>query len=372
MPDGCPLWQTYKRTHQSKGIPPKLYLSLWLKLVLSNYKTHFEPGLFFFQLFKFAEFSDEEEITVIKLCIEKSFQRNFASDVQEFIIGQINLSSGLAELAKVSANLEYVQKKTQKVFNRQIKELIKRNADLDTRRTELDTRQTELDTRRTELYKRNAELDARRTELDNRETKIDVKNGMLMKRFGRVKDLSKRKADIDTRQTELDARQTELDTRRTELDKRETRIKEKNVMLIKRFEREKKLSRREKELSRIEKELSRREKELLRREKDLEQFEKSYAQPHPTSPPQEKYDLLLDILFDNIFTVEVMDEPVIATDGYTYEKRCILEWFRTKRTSPTSGAVLACTTLIPNHSLKSKINQWREASKISKNLMNFQ
>ena len=64
--------------------------------------------------------------------------------------------------------------------------------------------------------------------------------------------------------------------------------------------------------------------------------------------------------------------------------RCILEWFRTKRTSPTTGAVLTrcvcpfslhlvftlltalfdhafCSTnLIPNHSLKSQINQWRE------------
>ena len=61
---------------------------------------------------------------------------------------------------------------------------------------------------------------------------------------------------------------------------------------------------------------------------------------------------------DNIFTLDVMEEPVIATDGFTYEQRrvpppapslrcfaklvcsCILEWFRTKRTSPTTGDVL--------------------------------
>lgn len=68
----------------------------------------------------------------------------------------------------------------------------------------------------------------------------------------------------------------------------------------------------------------------------------------------------LEIFQDNIFTLDVMEEPVIAPDGYTYEKRCILEWFRTKRTSPTTGAVLSSTQLIPNHSLKSQINQWRE------------
>jgi len=67
-----------------------------------------------------------------------------------------------------------------------------------------------------------------------------------------------------------------------------------------------------------------------------------------------------ELFMDNIFTLDVMEEPVIATDGFTYEKRCILEWFRTKRTSPTTGAVLTSTNLIPNHSLKSQINQWRE------------
>jgi hypothetical protein len=67
-----------------------------------------------------------------------------------------------------------------------------------------------------------------------------------------------------------------------------------------------------------------------------------------------------ELFMDNIFTLEVMKEPVVATDGFTYEKRAILEWFRTKRTSPTTGAVLASTNLIPNNTLKSHINQWME------------
>lgn len=67
-----------------------------------------------------------------------------------------------------------------------------------------------------------------------------------------------------------------------------------------------------------------------------------------------------ELFLDNIFTLEVMEEPVIATDGFTYEKRCIMEWFKTKRSSPTTGAALLSADLIPNHSLKSQINQWRE------------
>ena len=63
---------------------------------------------------------------------------------------------------------------------------------------------------------------------------------------------------------------------------------------------------------------------------------------------------------DNIFTLDVIKEPVFAADGFTYERRCIAEWFRTKLTSPTTGARLDNTNLIPNNSLKSQINQWRE------------
>jgi hypothetical protein len=63
---------------------------------------------------------------------------------------------------------------------------------------------------------------------------------------------------------------------------------------------------------------------------------------------------------DSTFTFDVMEEPVVATDGYTYEQKSIVEWFKTKKTSPTTGAVLTSTNLIPNYSLRSEINQWRE------------
>ena len=64
---------------------------------------------------------------------------------------------------------------------------------------------------------------------------------------------------------------------------------------------------------------------------------------------------------DNIFTLDVMEEPVTANDGFTYEKANILAWFGTNNTSPTTGAVIRNKELTPNHSLKSHINQWSEA-----------
>jgi hypothetical protein len=70
-------------------------------------------------------------------------------------------------------------------------------------------------------------------------------------------------------------------------------------------------------------------------------------------PPPEDY-------CDMIFTLEVMRDPVVAADGFTYENEAILKWFQHHCTSPTTGTLLPNRMLIPNNSLKSHINQWRE------------
>ncbi len=49
-------------------------------------------------------------------------------------------------------------------------------------------------------------------------------------------------------------------------------------------------------------------------------------------------------------------DPVITSDGHTYERSAIQQWFDTgKRTSPVTGALLPNTTLIPNHALRSAL-----------------
>eukprot|EP01117_Protostelium_nocturnum_P019628 TRINITY_DN855_c0_g1_i3.p1 TRINITY_DN855_c0_g1~~TRINITY_DN855_c0_g1_i3.p1 ORF type:complete len:301 (-),score=102.45 TRINITY_DN855_c0_g1_i3:59-937(-) len=58
-------------------------------------------------------------------------------------------------------------------------------------------------------------------------------------------------------------------------------------------------------------------------------------------------------------TQEIMNNPVIASDGHTYEKAAIEEWFgRRKKTSPLTGAVLRSFKLVPNHSMKSLIQEF--------------
>lgn len=54
-------------------------------------------------------------------------------------------------------------------------------------------------------------------------------------------------------------------------------------------------------------------------------------------------------------TLEVMVDPVIASDGHSYEREAIQRWFTTHRTSPLTGRVMPNQTLIPNHRLRTLI-----------------
>ena len=59
-------------------------------------------------------------------------------------------------------------------------------------------------------------------------------------------------------------------------------------------------------------------------------------------------------------TLVTMVDPVIASDGHTYE-RCALErWFQTSATSPKSGHALETTAVFPNNLLRRQIREWQE------------
>ncbi|XP_043851609.1 WD repeat, SAM and U-box domain-containing protein 1 isoform X2 [Dromiciops gliroides] len=60
-------------------------------------------------------------------------------------------------------------------------------------------------------------------------------------------------------------------------------------------------------------------------------------------------------------TRELMKEPVIASDGYSYEKEAIENWIsKKKRTSPMTNLVLPSLILTPNRTLKMAIDRWLE------------
>lgn len=57
---------------------------------------------------------------------------------------------------------------------------------------------------------------------------------------------------------------------------------------------------------------------------------------------------------------EIMEDPVVATDGHSYERASIREWLAGNDTSPMTGERLANKTLTPNRNLKSNIQTWLE------------
>jgi len=59
-------------------------------------------------------------------------------------------------------------------------------------------------------------------------------------------------------------------------------------------------------------------------------------------------------------TCELMDDPVLAHDGHSYERAAILNWFRNKRTSPITNVQLSSCEVFPNYALKSQITRFRE------------
>ena len=74
-------------------------------------------------------------------------------------------------------------------------------------------------------------------------------------------------------------------------------------------------------------------------------------------------------------TYEIMKVPVVAWDGNSYEFSTIDEWFKKRReqrlppTSPSTGAILPNTILIPNFALKKIISDYNQKNPITFEIM---
>lgn len=57
-------------------------------------------------------------------------------------------------------------------------------------------------------------------------------------------------------------------------------------------------------------------------------------------------------------TTSIMLDPVLGSDGHTYERSAITEWLRVHTTSPMTREPMNAQGLRPNHSLKSMIQRF--------------
>ena len=81
--------------------------------------------------------------------------------------------------------------------------------------------------------------------------------------------------------------------------------------------------------------------------------------PQPEALPREEEPPPADFICP--ITTEVMSDPVMAADGYAYERSAIERWLATKSTSPMTGEALQHTHTFPNHMLRRMIREWRES-----------
>ena len=62
-------------------------------------------------------------------------------------------------------------------------------------------------------------------------------------------------------------------------------------------------------------------------------------------------------------SMELMEDPVLAMDGHTYDRSSIEAWLKTgKKTSPKTNAPLPSLTLVPNHAVKSMVQDYLAAN----------
>ena len=60
--------------------------------------------------------------------------------------------------------------------------------------------------------------------------------------------------------------------------------------------------------------------------------------------------------------LNVMQDPVITSDGHSYDRINIINWFKHKSTSPVTGMLLNNTNVITNYTLKNIITEWKNSN----------
>ena len=87
----------------------------------------------------------------------------------------------------------------------------------------------------------------------------------------------------------------------------------------------------------------------------------------PGQEPEERNELLerFESLIICPISHQIMIDPVMTSDGQTYEREVITQWLLTSQTSPLTNAPLANTTLIPNIALRNIIENIIEQGLVS-------
>jgi hypothetical protein len=96
-------------------------------------------------------------------------------------------------------------------------------------------------------------------------------------------------------------------------------------------------------------------------------LQRSPAKPTHTAADAEDLDVSSDDETPGAFlcpiTYDIMSNPVVCSDGHTYERLAIEKWLEKKQTSPMTGEELSSKTLTPNFAMKSMIEMYKQKQK---------
>lgn len=99
-------------------------------------------------------------------------------------------------------------------------------------------------------------------------------------------------------------------------------------------------------------------------------FGETAALTHPSGDLSLESEGTLPPIFLCPITACLMEDPVIAEDGYTYEREAIKEWISQSSRSPMTNMVMReAKRLIPNHALRSAISEWSTKNRGGDNTM---
>lgn len=96
----------------------------------------------------------------------------------------------------------------------------------------------------------------------------------------------------------------------------------------------------------------------------------SRTQPNENGGASQLYSIPLDVSFDDTedlftcpITKAIMQDPVVAPDGHTYERSAIVNWLRSHGRSPVTQQPMAVSALVPNLNLKYQIETYLQKKK---------
>uniref|UniRef100_A0A0D3AMZ5 RING-type E3 ubiquitin transferase n=1 Tax=Brassica oleracea var. oleracea TaxID=109376 RepID=A0A0D3AMZ5_BRAOL len=94
------------------------------------------------------------------------------------------------------------------------------------------------------------------------------------------------------------------------------------------------------------------EKQILPVLENLKKVAEKARKTIASAPKQPPSHFICPLLKD------VMKDPCIAADGYTYDRKAIEKWMEDYRSSPVTDSPLENMTLLPNHTLHAAIVEW--------------